>query len=81
MLINLSKLLSGDLPSITEQVTVEMENFLNSLVENPITFLKILSLKVFPSLAATLEDNSIMNTAVTIITNATPNIWNPAFIM
>ena len=27
MLINLSKLLSGDLPSITEQVTIEMETF------------------------------------------------------
>ena len=31
MLINLSKLLSGDQPSITEQVTVEMENFVCSL--------------------------------------------------
>ena len=37
MLINLSKLLSGDLPSITEQVTVEMENFACSLGIFPIT--------------------------------------------
>ena len=37
MLINLSKLLSGDLPSITEQVAVEMENFACSLGTFPVT--------------------------------------------
>ena len=37
MLINLSKLLSGDLPSITEQVAVEMENFTCSLGTFPVT--------------------------------------------
>lgn len=37
MLINLSKLLSGDQPSITEQVTVEMESFACSLGTFPVT--------------------------------------------
>ena len=36
MLINLSKLLSGDQPSITENVTVEMENFVCSLGTFPV---------------------------------------------
>ena len=37
MLINLSKLLSGDQETLTEQVTVEMENFSNSLGTFPVT--------------------------------------------
>ena len=37
MLINLSKLLSGDQENLTEQVTVEMENFSNSLGTFPVT--------------------------------------------
>ncbi len=37
MLINLSKLLSGDQPSITEQVTAEMEKFTCSLGTFPVT--------------------------------------------
>ena len=37
MLINLSKLLSGDQENLTEQVTVEMENFVNALGTFPVT--------------------------------------------
>ena len=46
MLINLSKLLSGDLPSITEQVTIEMETFASSVGVFPIKDKKEFSLKV-----------------------------------
>ena len=46
MLINLSKLLSGDLPSITEQVTIEMETFVSSVGVFPIKDKKEFSLKV-----------------------------------
>ena len=37
MLINLSKLLSGDQETLTEQVALEMENFSNSLGTFPVT--------------------------------------------
>ncbi len=37
MLINLSKLLSGDQTSLTEQVTVEMDNFVSALGTFPVT--------------------------------------------
>lgn len=37
MLINLSKLLSGDQETLTEQVTVEMENFVSTLGTFPVT--------------------------------------------
>ena len=37
MLINLSKLLSGDQERLTEQVTLEMETFANGLEEFPVT--------------------------------------------
>ncbi len=37
MLINLSKLLSGDQETLTEQVTVEMENFTDAMGTFPIT--------------------------------------------
>ena len=46
MLINLSKLLSGDLPSITEQVTIEMETLASSVGVFPIKDKKEFSLKV-----------------------------------
>ncbi len=37
MLINLSKLLSGDQETLTEQVTAEMENFVSTLGTFPVT--------------------------------------------
>ena len=46
MLINLSKLISGDLPSITEQVTIEMETFASDVGVFPIKDKKEFSLKV-----------------------------------
>ena len=46
MLINLSKLISGDLPSLTEQVTIEMETFASAVGVFPIKDKKEFSLKV-----------------------------------
>ena len=46
MLINLSKLLSGDQERLTEQVTVEMETFSNSLGIFPVTGKTSFPLKV-----------------------------------
>lgn len=46
MLINLSKLLSGDQNSITEQVTVEMEVFATSLGTFPVVGKEDFSLKI-----------------------------------
>ena len=46
MLINLSKLLSGDVPSLTEQVTIEMETFASSAGIFPVKDKKEFSLKV-----------------------------------
>ena len=46
MLINLSKLLSGDVPSLTEQVTIEMETFASSVGVFPTKDKKEFSLKV-----------------------------------
>ena len=46
-------------------------------VENLSTFLNTFSLKVLPSLAATLADNSIIEIADIILINATLSICNP----
>ena len=54
-----------------------VENLLSSAFENVITFLNTFSLNVLPSFAATFEDKNIIETADTILTNATPNICNP----
>ena len=49
-------------------------NSLNSFVEKFITFLNTLSLKTLPKLAATLEDNSIITIADSILISAIPSI-------
>ena len=54
-----------------------VENPLNSSVEKLNTFLNIFSLNVLPSLAATLEDNSIIEIALIIVIDAIPNICKP----
>ena len=54
-----------------------VENWFNSLLEYPITFLNTLSRSVFPNLAATLEENNIIITAEIILTRAIPSISNP----
>ena len=54
-----------------------VENWLNSAVEKLNTFLNNFSLKVLPSLAATLDDKNIIVTAESILINATPAICNP----
>ena len=51
-----------------------VENSLNSFLVNCNTFLNTLSLKILPSVAATLDDNSIIITAATMLTNAIPII-------
>ena len=60
-----------------KDISDAVENSFNSAFENLITFLNTLSLKVFPNLAATLEDKNIIETADIILTSATPSIWNP----
>ena len=54
-----------------------VENLFNSPVENLSTFLNTFSLKVLPSFAATLADNSIIEIADIILIKATPSICNP----
>ena len=54
-----------------------VENWFNSAFENVMTFLKTFSLNVFPSFAATLDDNNIMVTAHIMVISAIPNICNP----
>ena len=51
-----------------------VENSLSSAVEKLRTFLKTLSLKVFPSFAATLDEHSIIVTAHVILISAMPSI-------
>ena len=46
MLINLSKLLSGDQETITEQVTLEMEAFVSSIGTFPVVEKRSFPLKV-----------------------------------
>ena len=54
-----------------------VENSFNSLFEKLNTFLNTFSLKVFPNLAATFEDNNIINIADAILIKAIPNISIP----
>ena len=56
------------------QIKDAVENSLNSFVEKLSTFLNTLSLRVFPSFAATLADKSITKIADTILANAIPII-------
>lgn len=64
MLINLSKLLSGDQTNLTEQVTVEMENFMSALGTFPVT-----EKKDFPLTISKVDDDKFLiqgETAVTL---------------
>lgn len=64
MLINLSKLLSGDQETLTEQVTLEMENFVSSLGTFPVT-----AKKSFPLTISKVDTDKFLiegKTAVTL---------------